>query len=182
MSRDHREPPTSGPAGAARWADYLEWFRESAIAGVGALPDAARRSSRLPSGWTPVELLSHLRHMEQRWFVWGFLAEPVPAPWGDWNVADPADPAGPTAGASGPDGLRWAVPDDVGIDELVADLRRTGDRTRSILVEHPLDARGRTGGRFHDEPPTLEWICFHVMADYARHLGHLDIVVELDGR
>ncbi|MGL5927685.1 MAG: hypothetical protein ACRCY8_01990 [Dermatophilaceae bacterium] len=25
----------------------------------------------------------------------------------------------------------------------------------------------------------MEWICFHVLAEYTRHLGHLDIVVEL---
>ena len=35
------------------------------------------------------------------------------------------------------------------------------------------------GGRFTSEPPTLEWICFHVLAEYARHAGHLDITVEL---
>jgi hypothetical protein len=35
------------------------------------------------------------------------------------------------------------------------------------------------GGRFRQDPPTLEWICFHVVTEYARHLGHLDIVVEL---
>ena len=35
------------------------------------------------------------------------------------------------------------------------------------------------GGRFAEDPPTLEWICFHVLAEYARHAGHLDIVAEL---
>ena len=35
------------------------------------------------------------------------------------------------------------------------------------------------GGRFADDPPSLEWICFHVLAEYARHAGHLDIAVEL---
>ena len=43
----------------------------------------------------------------------------------------------------------------------------------------PLDAPASPGGRFADDPPTLEWICFHVLAEYARHAGHLDIVVEL---
>ncbi|MCY7287071.1 MAG: DinB family protein [Cryobacterium sp.] len=42
------------------------------------------------------------------------------------------------------------------------------------------------GGRFGEDPPTLEWICFHVLAEYARHGGHLDIVEEIarvsDGR
>jgi hypothetical protein len=39
-----------------------------------------------------------------------------------------------------------------------------------------------TGGRFSgDEAPDLRWICFHVLQEYARHAGHLDIVVELEG-
>jgi hypothetical protein len=27
----------------------------------------------------------------------------------------------------------------------------------------------------------LQWICFHVLQEYARHVGHLDVVVELAG-
>ena len=45
-----------------------------------------------------------------------------------------------------------------------------------------VDATAAPGGRFAADPPTLEWICFHVLAEYARHAGHLDIVVELGGR
>jgi Protein of unknown function (DUF664) len=29
------------------------------------------------------------------------------------------------------------------------------------------------------DPPTLERILFHLLQEYARHLGHLDIVTEL---
>jgi hypothetical protein len=45
--------------------------------------------------------------------------------------------------------------------------------------------RGETptalGGRFVADPPTLGWICFHVLQEYARHVSHLDIAVELAG-
>jgi hypothetical protein len=41
------------------------------------------RASRVPSAWTPLELLQHLALMERRWFVWGFLGEPVDDPWAD---------------------------------------------------------------------------------------------------
>ena len=47
-----------------------------------------------------------------------------------------------------------------------------------MLRDFPLDATASPGGRFDDDPPTLEWICFHVLAEYARHAGHLDIVAE----
>ncbi|WP_109505910.1 DUF664 domain-containing protein [Nocardioides speluncae] len=169
-ARNPGEPPKSGPAGAERWVGFLDWVREEMIDGVLGLSAAEQRTTRLRSRWTPIELLSHVTHMEQRWFVWGFLGEPVDDPWGDWSVDDPT--------ISNPDG-RWVVADEVTAEELVARLRAIGERTRAILAEHPLDATGATGGRFTENPPTLEWICFHVLAEYARHAGHLDIAVEL---
>jgi hypothetical protein len=122
----------------------------------------------VPSGWTPIELLSHALHMEQRWFVWGFLGEAVDAPWGDWDVADP------NAGHG-----RWVVESSVTAADLAAQLRVVGERTNEVLRTHPLDERASVGGRFSTDPPTLEWICFHVLAEYARHAGQLDIAVEL---
>jgi len=170
VARDEGEPTKHGPAGAARWSAYLDWVRQEIVDGVLMLSEAERRRTRLPSGWTPIELLSHVLHMEQRWFVWGFLCEEVAEPWGDWTVDDPWN-----AGADG----RWHVPDQVTAEDLVAGLRAVADRTRAVLRDHPLDAVAAPGGRFLDDPPTLEWICFHVLAEYARHAGHLDIAVEL---
>ena len=168
VSRNRGEPPKTGPAGAARWADYLDWLREDIIDGTLALSPAARRQSRLPSGWSPIELLSHVLHMEQRWFVWGFLGEAVEAPWGDWS-------ADPTSGQP----AVWAVPEDTSAEEIADRLREVGRRTRAILSEHGLDELGQAGGRFGDDPPTLEWICFHVLAEYARHAGQFDVALEI---
>ena len=44
---------------------------------------AELRSSRLPSGWTPLELVKHLRYVELRWLEWGFEGRDVGDPWGD---------------------------------------------------------------------------------------------------
>ena len=112
--------------------------------------------------------------MEQRWFVWGFLGERVTAPWGDWNVDDPsvgATPAGPSPA--------WSVPPGVSPKDIAGKLRDMGHRTREILLTHSLEEPARIGGRFTEDPATLEWICFHVLAEYARHAGHFDIVREL---
>lgn len=173
MHGNAREPDQAGEAGRERWIAYLHWVRAEIAGGVLALDEADRRAPRVPSGWTPIELLSHVLHMEQRWFVWGFLGEAVDEPWGDWNVS-PATP---------PEGIapRWEVPEDVTTEELADRLRAVGDRTRAILREHSLDTPAAVGGRFTTDPPTLEWICFHVLTEYARHAGHLDIVVELAG-
>ena len=174
-ARDDLEPDQHGPSGSARWAAYLDWVRADLSATVVALPVTEQRSSRLPSGWAPIELLNHVLHMEQRWFVWGFLGDPVDEPWGDWTVDEPWD-ADPAAGD-----VRWAVAEDVTAADLAVRLTAIGARTTRILSDFPLDATASPGGRFAADPPTLEWICFHVLAEYARHAGQLDVAVELGG-
>ncbi len=179
VSRKPGEPPKTGASGAARWAAYLDWVRGDLAAAVLAMTPEQQRTSMVPSGWTPIELLSHVLHMEQRWFVWGFLAEQVDDPWGDWNTDEPwlsddSDETGPAA--------RWVVDDDVTAEELAERLHAVGRRTTEILATHPMDAVAAEGGRFADDPATLEWICFHVLAEYARHAGHLDITAELGAR
>lgn len=157
------EPSPERVPSAELFARYLEYYRESAIERVSALSPEDQRLPRVPSGWTPLELLNHLAYMEQRWFVWGFLGEQVAAPWGD-RLDD-----------------RWHVAPETGVDDVVRMLRATGGRTTAVLHSHALEEPARTGGRFEDEPPALQWICFHVLQEYARHVGHLDIVVELAG-
>ncbi|MBL8928951.1 MAG: DUF664 domain-containing protein [Kineosporiaceae bacterium] len=170
------EPSPDGRGGLDLWADYLDWLRAEIVRGVLAVSVADQRRSRLPSGWTPIELLSHVLHMEQRWFVWGFLGESITEPYGDWNVPDPwpsddADRVRP--------GARWQVPDDVTATELAERLATVAERTRTVLRTCGPTTPAARGGRFAADPPTLEWICLHVLAEYARHAGHLDIAVEL---
>src|ERR1700712_2811360 len=71
---------------------YLDFFREAVATKLTGLDDEALRGSRLPSGWSPLELLKHLVAMERRWMVWGFEGEHVDDPWFDrrddrWYVA-----------------------------------------------------------------------------------------------
>ncbi|HXH79032.1 DUF664 domain-containing protein [Nocardioides sp.] len=176
VARFTKEPPKGGPVGAERWAGYLDWVRGDLATQVLALSYVDQRTSLVPSGWTPLELLSHVLHMEQRWFVWGFLGEQVDEPWGDWNTNEPwlSDDSDETRPAA-----RWVVAEDLTAESLAGRLDAVGARTRGILRQFRLDATAAPGGRFAEDPPTLEWICFHVLADYARHAGHLDIVAEL---
>jgi uncharacterized damage-inducible protein DinB len=165
------EPTHDVEGTAARFAAYLDYYRSQIIEAVTALPEAELRTTRLASGWTPIELISHLLHMEQRWFVWGFLGEDVDDVWGDWDTDDPWKK----------EGGRWQVAEDVSLVSLVERLEAIGERTRDVLAGNPLEAMAAIGPRFSDDPPDLEWICFHVLQEYARHAGHLDIVVELAG-
>ena len=141
---------------------YLDYFRETVAAKTLTLPEDEARRSRLPSGWTPLELLKHLRYVELRWIEWGFQGRDVGDPWGD-RRAD-----------------RWYVESGETRDGLVAALREQGGRTRRVVQEADLAAIGAPGPRWDGaDPASLERVLFHLLQEYARHLGHLDIVVEL---
>ena len=75
------------------------------------------------------------------------------------------------------DGLVTAVDS---LETLVAQLDAVAAGLGEIVTRPDLLQRGVPGGRFDEDPtPTLEWILFHVLQEYARHAGHLDIVREL---
>ncbi len=59
------------------------FFRAGVISRVEGLSELGIRSSRLMSGWTPIELLRHLTFVEMRWLEWGFEGQEVEDPWGD---------------------------------------------------------------------------------------------------
>ena len=122
-TRREPEPPLGGELAHVRGVPrLLPGHAASRSAGRCRSPSCA--GPRLPSGWTPLELLDHVAHMEQRWFVWGFLGEPVADPWGDSQRRARPRP--------------WQVPPDRGLDQVVgvprragrADARRAGGATR----------------------------------------------------
>jgi uncharacterized protein DUF664 len=75
---------------------------------------------------------------------------------------------------------RWSlVPGDTPAS-LLTDLHDQAARSRAIIESHSLDELGQPGPRWDGaDPPTLERILFHLLQEYARHVGHLDIVTEL---
>jgi uncharacterized damage-inducible protein DinB len=159
-------PEPSGATSDARelFDRYLVFYRETVLRKLRSLPEESLGASMLPSGWTPLELLTHLVHMEHRWFTWGFSGAAVLEPWGDDR-----------------DG-RWHVGDDVTLDDLAVLLVDQGRRTSRVLAEHDLAEQAPPGPRYpQGEPATLAWTCFHVLQEYARHAGHLDVAVELAG-
>ena len=168
------EPEAEVRDEASGFAAYLSYYRKAICDAVLGLPVAEQRISRIASGWTPIELLSHVLHMERRWFLWGFVGEQVEDPWGDWSRDEPWQEAdGPPP--------RWVVAEDVTAESLAERLREVGERTTRILAEHDLDEVPPPSPRWDDTDgiPPLRWICFHVLQEYARHAGHLDIAVEL---
>lgn len=158
------EPPPSRADPAELLAAYLDYYRSVILRKLDGLSDKQLRTSRLPSGWTPLELLKHLAYMERRWLRWGFAAEPVPRPWADSGD----DPDGP-----------WRVEPGESASAIRAFFLEQTEVSRRIVAAARLGDVARTGGRFDRDPPALSWILFHVLQEYARHAGHLDIVREL---
>lgn len=143
---------------------YLDYFRDQVVVRIESLPDTELRASHVPSGWTPLELLKHLTYVELRWLEWGFAGDEVDDPWGDrrgecWHVDPEETPSG-----------------------LINDLRAQAERSRGVIEAHPLDEVGAPGERWDGaDPATLERILLHLLQEYARHVGHLDIVTEQAG-
>ena len=166
MSLPFPEPTAFRTSRAEVLLAYLDYFRSVVLDKLDGLDGAELRTSRLPSGWTPLELLQHLIFVERRWLVWGFLGQPMADPWGDRRDD------------------RWHVADDVRLPDLVAALYEQAAVTRDIVEAHDLDEVGRSSDRWSGAPPaTLERVLLHLVQEYARHAGHLDIVRELvDGR
>ncbi|QKV92469.1 DUF664 domain-containing protein [Streptomyces sp. NA02950] len=158
------EPPHSLTDPGQTLHAYLDYFRGVIPHKLDGLSERELRTSRLPSGWTPLELLCHLTHVERRWLRWGFLGEPVDDPWGD----------------RGPDD-RWHVPEEISPDTVRARFEEQCVWSRAAVAGIPLERRARTGGRFATEAdaPSLGWILFHLLQEYARHAGQLDVAREL---
>ena len=157
-------PSPTTPAGSQRevFLGYLAYFRSRLVQKLRELPAAELTRSILPSGWTPIELLKHLQYVENRWLEWGFDGQEVADPWADDK-----------------DG-RWHVGADETLEGLIAALAAQAERSTAIIEAHDLDEVGQPGERWAgaDAAP-LERILLHLLQEYARHVGHLDIVAEL---
>ncbi|MFL6072584.1 MAG: DinB family protein [Mycobacteriales bacterium] len=160
-------PPLDGPG--VRVADprelllgYLDWYRDALMRKIDGLPDELLRAPVEPLGWSPLGLVKHLGWVEKRWLRWGFAAEDV-VPW---------HPDG--------DEAEWRVAGQT-TAEVLADYEDQVRRSRALVAAADLDDRSRTGGRFatpEDTPPLIR-ILFHLLQEYARHVGQLDVAREL---
>ena len=151
-------------ATAETFERYLDFVRERCIEKFEGLGAAEQTRSRVPSGWTPAELLQHLRWVEYRWISWRFAGVQTAEPFGD-EV----------------DG-RWQVPARLSAADLVGELRDQAATTRSVIESHLLSDVGRPGpGWGAGTPATLERVLFHLLQEYSRHLGQLDLACELAG-
>lgn len=131
------------------------------------LSDDQLRTVVAPLGWSPLGLVQHLGWVERRWLRWGFVAEEV--------VAHPP----------GGDAEEWTVAPGTSAAQVIATYQAEVTAAGSAAGSAGLNDKASVGGRFKTpaQAPTLGRILFHLLQEYARHLGHLDIARELiDGR
>ncbi|MBE8475976.1 DinB family protein [Streptomyces justiciae] len=146
---------------------YLQWYREALLRKLEGLSDDQLRTPVEPLGWSPLGLVQHLGWVERRWMRWGFGAQDV--------VAYPP----------GGDVEEWTVAPGTSTAQVIAAYQAEAAVANSLASTAMLGDKARLGGRFRtpEQAPSLGRILFHLLQEYARHVGHLDIARELiDGR
>ncbi len=162
----HDGPMTGGER--AVLDHWLDLYRDTLLIKIAGLTaEQLCRRSVPPSTLSPIGVVRHLTEVEAYWLRVVLLDEQdVPeyyctaqSPDGDWDDVDP--------GACHADVQAYGT--EIG-------------RTRELAAAWTdLDApvRGLRKGKVVN----LRWILVHLIEEYARHLGHLDLLVEaIDGR
>ncbi|MGW2023388.1 DinB family protein [Streptomyces decoyicus] len=160
------EPPVTLTSPSDLLTGYLDFYRDAVLRKVEGMSDAELRNSRLPTGWSPLGLFKHLACVELRWLQWGFSGEHIEEPWAEFK-----ERPGP-----------WHVASGETFEDVKEFFQETCARSRAIVAAARLEDRAATlGGKVpaDEDRPTLIWILFHLLQEYARHVGHLDIAREL---
>lgn len=147
---------------------WLDLYRDSLMLKIAGLDaDQLARRSVPPSSMSPIGIVRHLTEVEAYWLRVVLLDEQdVP----DYYCT-----------AASPDGDF----DDVDSDTAAADVAAYREElvTTRANTSAWADLLPPVRGRRNGEPVNLRWILVHLIEEYARHLGHMDLLREaIDGR
>ncbi|WP_152361885.1 DinB family protein [Microlunatus speluncae] len=162
---DQRQGPPFLAGDRESLETWVEFYRETVPIKIGGLTgEQLCRATVPPSSLTLLGIVRHLTYVERVWFtnvVAGIDAPPLYCaddPDGDYHDLDPA-----------------RAFDD--LDRFHAELAVSRDHA---AVVRELDAP--LPGLRRGEPVNLRWVYTHLIEEYARHLGHADLIREcLDG-
>jgi uncharacterized damage-inducible protein DinB len=147
-------------------SDWLDFYRATLLMKCeGLSEDQLRTASVPPSPLTLLGLVQHLAEVERNWFRRVLLGEELPPIYGA------------EGDASGHDG-GFAVLDDLTFASARTTWEREVEQARVNCAGRDLDQTSPfMGGQV-----TLRWIYSHMIAEYARHAGHADLIRErIDG-
>lgn len=168
--RDRPDTRTDGPMlGGEREVleHWLDLYRETVLLKVAGLTGEQLAGRAVPpSSLSLVGTVRHLTEVEAYWLRTVLHGQDVPSHW-----STPDDPDGDFEGAS----AGTAAAD-------VETYERELDATRAALAGWA-DLDGPVVGLRHGTQVNLRWILTHLVEEYARHLGHMDLLREaVDGR
>lgn len=165
MMTDRGMPPLNADE-RTTLESWLDFYRATlALKCAGLTEEQLRTASVPPSPLTLLGLVQHMAEVERNWFRRVLVGEQVPP------IYDPqADPEGPDGG--------FDLHEDISFQTASA-----------IWQDEVAQARAHCSGRnleqtspFQGGEVTLRWIYTHMIAEYARHNGHADLIRErVDG-
>ncbi len=163
MPDDRVDPPFEADERATLTA-FLDYLRATlALKCDGLTDDQLRQRAVPPSALSLLGLVRHMAEVERNWFrpvLGGEEMAGIFAPGLDWEAA-----------------FRDVASADVA--EVFRLWRAECDHARKLVAAAPsFDVRGfRSSGYV-----SLRWVMTHMIEEYARHLGHADLIRErLDG-
>ena len=140
---------------------FLDWHRATLLWKCSGLTGAQLAQQAVPpSGLSLLGLVRHMTKVERSWFRQRFAGEPVDPPFGADNQADfeRVDPARAAADYA----------------RLTEEFRLADAAVANASLEDTFTSNG--------EVMSLRMIYLHMIEEYARHLGHADLLREqIDG-
>ena len=168
----HPEPPLAGDE-TATLLGSLERQRATLAWKCGGLDAAGLRTKLAPSEITLGGLLKHLALVEDHYFTAKLFGRQLGSPWdqADWD--------------SDPD-WEWHSAADDSPDELMKLWQDAVARSRASVAEalagDGLDHLATGISSPQGEAPSLRRILIDLIEEYARHVGHADLIREsIDG-
>jgi len=167
--QDPRAEPLGQGSELATLTGFLDWYRQTLVLKCSGL-DAAALATRSvePSKMSLLGLVRHMADVERNWFR-RFMAG--------------QDAQDRFSSAQDRDG-DWdgATPDPAVVEQAWQAWREEVAFADQFVAAAPgLDLPGRREDRWRGVL-TLRWVLTHMVEEYARHIGHADLIRErLDG-
>ena len=163
MTDERVDPPFEADERATLTA-FLDFERATlALKCDGLSAGQLRERAVPPSAISLLGLVRHMAEVERNWFrpvLGGEQMSGIFSPDLDWEAA-------------------WRDADTADVAEAFRVWHAECDHARALVAAAPsFDVRGFRGGAWF----SLRWVVTHMIEEYARHLGHADLLRErLDG-
>ncbi|MEV5597737.1 DinB family protein [Streptomyces sp. NPDC052496] len=166
MSTPERTFPPMVADERATLESWLDFYRVTLAQKCdGLTEEQLRKESAEPSTLTLLGLVRHLAEVERTWFRRVLTGEDAPAIFSSDADVQPADRG-------------FGLDEDDTYEKSRRIWQAEVERARENCAAHALEDTGLWRGN----EVSLRWIYSHMIAEYARHCGHADLIRErIDG-